>query len=138
MTNIRTNIRLLLAGLLTLLLFTLSSFGRDQQSEPETPEKQAVTVEITNLQFVPNEIAVPAGTTINWVNHDPVDHCVTSAVSTVRRKTRALKQTKLPTGNFSAGLSVQDNNFSIILDETGEHADLCNIHPVFVPHMSVY
>jgi len=131
------NIRLFLAGLLTLLLFTTSSFGRDEQSEPKSPENQAVTVEIKNLQFVPNEIVVPAGTTINWVNLDPVDHDVTSGVSVIGRKTRDLKQTKFPDGKFSSGLFGKDKTYSVNLDEKGEYKYYCNIHPFMVAKIVV-
>ncbi|MFQ5660859.1 MAG: plastocyanin/azurin family copper-binding protein [Gammaproteobacteria bacterium] len=131
------NARLFLLGMLTLSLVATSGFGSDGQSEQESPEHQAVTVEIKNLQFVPNEVVVPAGTTINWVNLDPVDHDVTSGVSIIGRKTRDLKQTKFPDGKFGSGLFGKDKTFSVTLGEKGEYKYYCNIHPFMIAKIVV-
>ncbi len=132
-----THARLFLLGILTLSLVATSGFGSDEQSGQESSENRAVTIEIKNLQFVPSEVTVAAGTTINWVNLDPVDHDVTSGVSVIGRKTRDMKQTKFPDNKFSSGLFGKDKTFSVTLDEKGEYKYYCNIHPFMIAKLVV-
>ena len=132
-----TNARLFLLGMLSLSLVSISGFGSDEQSGQESSENQAVIIEIKNLQFVPSEVTVAAGTTINWVNLDPVDHDVTSGVSVIGRKTRDMKQTKFPDNRFSSGLFGKDKTFSVTLDEKGEYKYYCNIHPFMIAKLVV-
>jgi plastocyanin len=39
---------------------------------------EEVTVPVAAFQFSPKELVVPAGTTVTWVNNDPVAHTVTA------------------------------------------------------------
>ena len=132
-----THARLFLLGILTLSLVATSGLGSDEQSGQESSENQAVIIEIKNLQFVPSEVTVAAGTTINWVNLDPVDHDVTSGVSVIGRNTRDMKQTKFPDNKFSSGLFGKDKTFSVTLDEKGEYKYYCNIHPFMIANLVV-
>ncbi len=86
---------------------------------------------------MPSEVTVAAGTTINWVNLDPVDHDVTSGVSVIGRKARDMKQTKFPDNKFSSGLFGKDKTFSVTLDEKGEYKYYCNIHPFMIAKIVV-
>ena len=132
-----THARLFLLGMLSLSLVSISGFGSDEQSGQESSENQAVIIEIKNLQFVPSEVTVAAGTTINWVNLDPVDHDVTSGVSVIGRKNRDMKQSKFPDNKFSSGLFGKDKTFSVTRDEKGEYKYYCNIHPFMIAKIVV-
>ena len=132
------NTRLFPLGMCALsLVIATSSFGSAEQTRHENPETQTVTVEIKNLQFVPIELVVAAGTTINWLNLDPVDHDVTSGVSVLGRQTRNMKQTKFPDEKFASGLFGKDKTFSVTLEEKGEYKYYCNIHPFMVAKIIV-
>ncbi len=133
-----TNDRLFLLGMFALsLVVATSGFGNGKQTGQKNLETQAVTVEIKNLLFVPSELVVDAGTTINWVNLDPVDHDVTSGVSLIGRKTRNMKQTKFPDDKFSSGLFGKDKTFSVTFDVKGEYKYYCNIHPFMIAKIVV-
>ena len=119
------------------LVVATSSFGSDQQTRQDDPETQAVIVEIKDLQFVPIELVVAAGTTITWLNLDPLDHDVTSGLSVLGRQTRDMKQTKFPDDKFQSGLFGNGNTFSVTLEEKGEYKYYCNIHPFMVAKIVV-
>ena len=119
------------------LVVATPSFGSDQQTQQDGPETQSVTVEIKNLQFVPIELVVAAGTTINWLNLDPLDHDVTSGVSVLGRQTRDMKQTKFPDEKFASGLFGKDKTFSVTFEEKGEYEYYCNIHPFMIAKIVV-
>jgi plastocyanin len=132
------NARLFPLGMCAVsLVVAISSFGNDQQTPPEDPETQAVTVEIKILQFVPIELVVAAGTTVNWLNLDPLDHDVTSGVSILGRQTRDMKQTKFPDEKFSSDLFGKDKIFSVTFEEKGEYNYYCNIHPFMIAKIVV-
>ncbi len=119
------------------LVIATSSFGSAEQTRHENPKTQAVAVGIKNLQFVPIELVVAAGTTINWLNLDPLDHDVTSGVSVLGRQTRDMKQTKFPDEKFASGLFGKDKTFSVTLEEKGEYKYYCNIHPFMIAKIVV-
>ena len=121
------------------LLLTFSSSGRagGAPTEQSAAETSSITVEIKDLQFIPAEVTITAGTTVRWINLDPVDHDVTSGVSVTGRKTRSMKQTKFPDNKFASGLFGQDKSFSVTFDAKGEYNYYCNIHPFMVAKILV-
>lgn len=120
---------LLIAMLALLLLLARSGFGSDDKLAEAGPESRFVTVEIRNLKFVPSELNVAPGTTIRWINLDPLDHDVTSGVSVTGRNTRNMQKTRFPDDKFASGLFGKDESFSVTLLEKGEYQYYCNIHP---------
>jgi plastocyanin len=80
------------------------------------PEKKAApktyTVEITQMQFRPAELAVQVGDTVVWVNHDLVAHNVTEAYG------KNWTSSEMPAG-ASWRMAV-----------TGSADYYCSIHPV--------
>ena len=120
-----------------LLTFSSSVHANGAPTEQSAAETSIVTVEIKKLQFMPAEVTIIAGTTIRWINLDPVDHDVTSGVSVTGRKTRSMKQTKFPDNKFASGLFGQDKSFSVMFDEKGEYNYYCNIHPFMVAKIFV-
>jgi len=125
-------------GTVSLLLIFLSSVhAGGAPIEQSAAKTSTVTVEIENLQFIPAEMTITAGTTVRWINFDPLDHDVTSGVSVTGRKTRGMKETKFPDNKFASGLFGQDKSFSVMFDEKGEYNYYCNIHPFMVAKIFV-
>ena len=68
-------------GLLTATLLIVGC-GQDEASsaygeaEAVSVDADTVTVEMRSLQFEPQAIRVQPGTTVTWVNEDPVNHNV--------------------------------------------------------------
>lgn len=125
-------------GSISLLLAFSSSVTADGAPTVQSAaETSTLTVEIRNLQFTPAEMTIAAGTTVTWINLDPVDHDVTSGVSVVGRKTRGMEQTKFPDNVFASGLFGQDKSFSITFDAEGEYNYYCDVHPFMVAKILV-
>jgi plastocyanin len=68
-------------------------------------------VSMTNSAFVPEEVHVPAGTTVKWMNSSQVAHTVTST-----------------TGLFDSGNISKDASYSFTFTEPGEYLYFCNYH----------
>jgi plastocyanin len=70
-------------------------------------------VKIDNFSFGPATIAVPAGSTVTWTNHDDVPHVVTSDDN------KLFKSKALDT----------DDHFSYTFTKPGTYNYYCAIHP---------
>jgi plastocyanin len=73
-----------------------------------------VTISITDFVYDPKELAVPAGTTVTWVNADDVPHTVTSTAAPPLFDSRALR----------AG-----DTFSFAFQAAGTYDAFCKAHP---------
>jgi len=125
-------------GIASLLLaVSCSGHAGGAPTEQSAAETSIVTVEIKKLQFMPAVVTIIAGTTIRWINLDPVDHDVTSGVSVTGRETRSMKQTKFPDNKFASGLFGQDKSFSVAFDAKGEFNYYCDIHPFMIAKILV-
>lgn len=70
-------------------------------------------VNIENFTYQPAFINVTAGTTVTWVNHDPVDHTVTA-----------------DDGSFDSGIIAGDGGmFNFTFSEPGAYEYHCSLHP---------
>lgn len=76
-----------LVGLFSFVALSLSGCGSSSRNQPPTaaagrPNSSAAalvtTVSITNKEFDPPLITVPAGTTVTWKNNDHAEHTVSS------------------------------------------------------------
>jgi amicyanin len=90
-----------------------------RQSGTEAPSAQKagpapVKVSIENLVFEPNELVIPAGTTVTWVNVDDVPHTVTSTASPPLFDSKTLRA---------------DNTFSFEFKAAGTYDYFCKVHP---------
>jgi len=121
------------------LLLSVSAYGEatEPTAEQSQPQDATITIEIKNIQFTPAELSIDEGTTIRWLNLDPVDHDVTSGISITGRKARGMAQTKFPDGLFASGLFGQNESFSYTFKKKGEYAYYCNIHPFMVAKIRV-
>ena len=66
---------------------------------------------MTNSAFVPEEIHVPAGTTVEWVNGSDVAHTVTST-----------------SGLFDSGNIAPSGSYSFTFQDPGEYLYFCDYH----------
>ena len=72
----------------------------------------SAAVGIKEFTFTPPVLAIPAGTTVTWVNHDEEPHTITSA-----------------NGAFgSTGLS-QEDTFAQTFTRPGRYEYFCALHP---------
>ncbi len=73
-------------------------------------------VEISNFAFKPNEIQVPAGARIVWVNRDEEPHIVVST-----------------NGSFKNSPALDTNDsYTAVLTKSGTYTYFCSIHPMMV------
>ncbi len=68
--------------------------------------------------YIPNEVTIDVGYTIEWVNYDPEAHTVTSKTLDGG-----------PSGEFDSGLFSYGKKFSHTFDKSGEFYYFCTIHP---------
>ena len=85
-----------------------------QASVAAPTTRPGLSVSIDNFAFTPAELVVPAGSTVEWVNHDDVPHTVTSD-----GKGGVLKSKGLDT----------DDHYSMTFEKAGEYPYFCAIHP---------
>ena len=69
-------------------------------------------IKIDNFTFNPQQIAVPVGTTVTWINHDDIPHTATSK-----------------TGLFRSKALDTDDKFSFTFTTPGSYAYFCALHP---------
>jgi plastocyanin len=75
-----------------------------------------VHVDIRLFGFQDQEITVPAGTRVTWMNHDNIEHSVTSGTP------------ENPDGVFDSDFFTQDETFSMVFNQPGEYQYFCRRH----------
>jgi len=75
------------------------------------------TVIITNYAFYPDILTVRKGTTVTWINMDPVPHTVEAGTH------------EKPTGKFESQLLGRMESFSYTFTEPGTYVYHCDPHP---------
>ena len=92
-----------------------SAGGQAEKAKTTAPSSQQssgqVSVSIKNFKFVPQDIAVNAGTTVVWTNEDSAPH-------TVESSDKALKSDELSKGD----------TFSFTFTKAGRYDYNCGIH----------
>lgn len=74
-----------------------------------------VAVDISNLQYHPENIEISVGTTVVWTNSDPMSHTVTSRPG-------------VPVA-FDSGIMASSGSFSYTFTVAGSYQYYCMIHP---------
>jgi len=74
-----------------------------------------VRIDITGFMFAPQPLDVPVGTTVTWVNHDPIPHTIAQSAHLFR----------------SAALDT-DDRFSFTFTTPGTFQYFCTLHPQMV------
>ena len=100
-----------------------SSAGTTTEEQTDTGAAQkpsgggggTATVDMKDIQFVPKDITVKAGTTITWTNSDQVPHTVTKEGG--------------PGADFDSGNVDPGGTFEQTFDEPGKIDYECEIHP---------
>ena len=100
-----TQTKFLALGAMALLVAAAMAVARPTQAA-------TVEVKIDNFTFNPQQIAVKAGDTVTWVNHDDIPHTVTS-------KTMVYRSKAMDT----------DDKFSFTFATPGTFPYFCALHP---------
>ena len=79
------------------------------------PSGGSTTVDMKDIQFVPKDVTVKAGTTITWTNSDQVAHTVTKEGG--------------PGADFDSGNVDPGGTFEQSFDKPGKINYECQIHP---------
>lgn len=82
------------------------------EANPVAVVGDSITIELKNLQFSPQGIKVKAGTTVTWVNNDPVAHNVRQVESKF----------------LSPDVMEQGATFSFTFTEPGRYRYQCTFH----------
>ncbi|HEY4036032.1 MAG TPA: plastocyanin/azurin family copper-binding protein [Ktedonobacteraceae bacterium] len=77
-----------------------------------------VTITISNQEFRPAVIVVTAGTTITWINHDPMTHTATEGQNA----------SPVPHG-FNSNLLTSGQSWSYVFKTPGTYMYTCEVHP---------
>jgi plastocyanin len=88
--------------------------ARPDRAEKTDKPAAAQQVVIDNFAFAPNELTVPVGTEVTWVNRDDVPHTATSTT-----KPKAFDSSTLDT----------DQTYSHVFTKAGEYEYFCAVHP---------
>lgn len=80
----------------------------------EEEREKIRTVILEEYLFNPDNLTVKAGTTVNWMNNDPVDHTVVSQPD----------ESVFKSEPFGVGES-----YSYTFDKPGEYEYYCSLHP---------
>lgn len=118
----RHHYRIHLATLGILLIITLGLSACYPRTAPTTPAPAPPTptppsisannIDISGFAFVPDTLAVSAGTTVTWTNADSVSHTISSR-----------------DGAFESGFLAKGDSFSYTFEQTGTFDYYCGIHP---------
>lgn len=93
----------------TLCLCLLAILPISSCESPKTGDSQTHVVEIKQMSFVPNKLAVSPGDTVKWINRDLVTHNVSSE-------------------HWKSSELEQGENFAIKVTEDVTYN--CRLHPV--------
>ena len=111
---------LLLLSLALLVVSCATETVEETVTETQEVEESETTtvvasgskqVVIENSQFMPTDLEIKAGTIVEWINKDSVDHTVT-----------------LENGDFDAELIVGATT-TVTFNEVGEYRYFCQFHP---------
>ena len=89
-----------------------------------------VIVLIENFTYVPDEIVIAPGTTVTWINKDPVPHTVTEGTLETDPAARAFDSSEMAQGRME--LMFQDDVWSFTFNQPGEYVYFCIPHPFMV------
>jgi plastocyanin len=88
-----------------------------------------IRVLIQGVGFAPSFLEIEAGTEVQWVNKDPVDHTVTSG----KQREQGIPGVEndvpaQPDGTFNAELPEAGDTFRFTFDEPGIYSYYCDVH----------
>ena len=86
---------------------------------PSTPEVMPAKINSNIVDFSLEDLTVPVGTTITWVNRDSVPHTTTQGTG----------PNKADSAEWDSEVLMQNQSFSFTVDKPGTFAYFCTIHP---------
>ena len=104
-----------------------TSAGSGEATSAGSQENSTVTVE--GIAFLPRELTVEVGDTVEWVNKDEVDHTVTSGEAGEQGVPGVDEGTPPePDGLFDDELKRAGSTSSFTFDEPGTFIYFCRVH----------
>ncbi|MDH3696643.1 MAG: plastocyanin/azurin family copper-binding protein, partial [Nitrosopumilus sp.] len=103
--------------------------------EPVGPQTHSVEIPVgtsvpgcedTNACYLPANITINAGDTVEWPNVDTAAHTVTSG-----------SPAEGPSGVFDSSLLMADATFAFTFEDAGEYDYFCMVHPWMIGSVSV-
>ena len=91
-------------------------------------DNEVITI---GLQFMPETITVPVGTTVTWTNGETIGHTVTSGAWGDVNESTGLRGSQSEDGLFDhalAPMGQEGDTFSFTFDEPGEYFYFCQPH----------
>lgn len=82
-----------------------------QEAAPATPAVDPYLVSMEDNVFVPQELAVPAGTTVTWINAGADDHTIVAADL-----------------SFDSGVIKPGQRWQRLFEAPGEYSYICDLH----------
>jgi plastocyanin len=113
------------AGVVLVLLASACSGSGSDEPPARAP---GPTVSLKLLQFQPGQLTVKAGTTVTWVDDEPITHTVTSGAVTGVDPTSGLRSGQTPDGRFDQRLESKGATASYRFTEPGTYSYFCSIH----------
>ena len=92
-----------------------------------TPEVMPAKINSDIVDFSLEDLTVPVGTTITWVNRDSVPHTTTQGTG----------PNKPGSAEWDSGVLMQNQPFSLTFDKPGTFAYFCTIHPNMLATITV-
>jgi plastocyanin len=123
----RARAQLTLRGAAVLLVLLASACSGSGSDEPPA-RASGPTVSLKLLQFQPGQLTVKAGTTVTWVDDEPITHTVTSGAVSGIDPTSGLRSGQTPDGRFDGQLPKKGSSFSYRFTEPGTYSYFCSIH----------
>ena len=101
------------AGLaMPVMIAMLLLAGSPSVAAGDRPSTGNAEVKIDNFSFGPQDLTVPAGTTVTWTNRDDIPHTVVST-----------------DGVFKSKVRDTDEKFSYTFTKAGTYPYYCSVHP---------
>ncbi|WAB84146.1 plastocyanin/azurin family copper-binding protein [Microcella daejeonensis] len=111
---------------------TESSSSQPESGGDEATAEQGDDEVITiGLEFMPETITVPVGTTVTWTNGETIGHTITSGAWGDVNESTGLRGSQTPDGLFDhklAAMGSEGDSFSYTFDEAGEFPYYCQPH----------
>jgi plastocyanin len=108
----KKNVRIASLVMPVMIAMLLLFVGPSHVRASDQPSTANVAIKIDNFVFGPQEITVPVGTTVTWINSDDIPH---TAVST--------------DGVFKSKVMDTDDKFSYTFTKAGTYSYYCSVHP---------
>ena len=102
---------------LAALALALATAGCGTEDEPAPPQAQpdAVTIDMKDVKYTPQNTTVGVGEKVVWTNSDPFAHTVTKSTG--------------PGKPFDSGTVAGGKTYTLTFAEPGKVAYFCEIHP---------